>query len=522
MRNPAAPLVAPLLIAACAGIAAPSIAATASPPKGPAAPNAVSNMDISHPMDVNALHMDLTNFGAFAYDLAGGTNFGLRFPKDSPNGVVFASGLWLGALVQSGARVTVAEYSQEYRPGSALSGVPESPGLVQLQTWELQRTYTSTIDRDAARDDYDNNAVSRGAPAVAILPDGSLDISGDRMSWSVYNDFTPSAHVDEAGSTAPLGVEVQQTTWAYDRPGPFGNSVFMRFKIINRGSQVLDDMHVAFWADPDLGNFSDDLVGCDSTRSLGYCYNGANTDALYGSTPPAVGYDMLQGPYSAARGARLPMTAFMGYRNGDDPLSATGSFRNMHGLDRLGNVVLDPQSQPTRFMFAGDPVAGTGWVDGLATDKRMLLSAGPITMSPNDVQEVVLAIIVARGSDRLDSVHLLADYDQTIQTAFDTNTLGLLDVGDRTGARLALAPVYPNPARGELSVALSLPASGPATLELLDLAGRRVAVRAIPAAGPGPRTESFAREARSLPAGMYFVRLSQSGASVVRRVVLLP
>src|ERR1043166_7425452 len=58
VRNPAAPLVAPLLIAACAGIAAPSIAATASPPKGPAAPNAVSNMDISHPMDVNALHMD--------------------------------------------------------------------------------------------------------------------------------------------------------------------------------------------------------------------------------------------------------------------------------------------------------------------------------------------------------------------------------------------------------------------------------------------------------------------------------
>jgi len=33
----------------------------------------------------------------------------------------------------------------------------------------------------------------------------------------------------------------------------------------------------------------------------------------------------------------------------------------MLGQDALGNAFVDPSSNPTHFMFAGNPVLGSGW-----------------------------------------------------------------------------------------------------------------------------------------------------------------
>ena len=121
-------------------------------------------------------------------------------------------------------------------------------------------------------------------------------------SIGVHTNLPPSASYRGAMSS--------QTTWAYDRAGPMGQSVFARFKIINRGPNALTDMYLSFWSDPDLGAYNDDLVGCDSTLSLGYCYNASESDAVYGAAPPAVGYCLLQGPVGSAPGVRLPLTAF--------------------------------------------------------------------------------------------------------------------------------------------------------------------------------------------------------------------
>ena len=84
------------------------------------------------------------------------------------------------------------------------------------------------------------------------------------------------------------------------------------------------------WADPDLGGFTDDLVGCDTTLSLGYCYNATNNDQLYGSTPPAVGYDFFLGPVTAA-GDTLGLVSFNKYINGTDPASPDEVYNYMNG-----------------------------------------------------------------------------------------------------------------------------------------------------------------------------------------------
>jgi hypothetical protein len=424
------------------------------------------------------------------------------------------------ATVGGTPRVAVSEYLSEFLPGAAPGGINEPPGASALKVYKLLRTYPTTIARDAALADYNSGAVPRGAPPVSVLANGSLAITGEQFCWSVCNDLDATAHQSTPGSTAPLQVEVQQSTWAYNQAGALGNTLFIAFKIINRGSAALDDLRIGFWSDPDVGGSTDDLVGCDSTRSLGYAYNSGHTDAEYGLTPPAVGYDLLQGPFSAALGHRLPMTSFVGLSSANDPTNASQAFQSLCGHDFAGNPIVAPGGKQTTYMFYGDPVEGTGWVALTGTDRRMLLGSGPVSLAAGESQTVVLAIIVAQGVDRFDSVDRLRQFDDQVQAAFDAGTIAVLDVPGPALTGLSLARVYPNPARNNLQIECSLAEAGEASLELLDLAGRRVLLHPLGVLGAGPHSLSLAGSTGALPAGVYFLRLRQGTRSVSRRVAL--
>ena len=72
----------------------------------------------------------------------------------------------------------------------------------------------------------------------------------------------------------------------------------------------LVNAYLSKWSDPDIGDPLDDFVGVDSTIDLGYAYNGTQKDAVY-APPPAMGYDLLQGPIvpspgDSARRSRSP------------------------------------------------------------------------------------------------------------------------------------------------------------------------------------------------------------------------
>ena len=85
---------------------------------------------------------------------------------------------------------------------------------------------------------------------------------------------------------------------------------------------------------------------------------------------------------------------------------------------------------------------------------------------------------------------------------------------------LALMGARPNPAHGSLRIAFALPSVAPATLELIDIAGRRVARRDVTSLGPGHHELAFDSPAH-LKAGLYFVRLAQAGQVLTARVVLM-
>jgi hypothetical protein len=129
----------------------------------------------------------------------------------------------------------------------------------------------------------------------------------------------------------------------------------------------------------------------------------------------------------------LGMTAHYFYINPDaiyrDPTQGQyqGSlewYNFMQGrVGTTGDIFPDPYTGgTTRFALYGDPVTGTGWLDGQqhsAGDRRAGMASGPFTMAPGDTQEVVVAEIAAQGSNNINSVSLLKAYDRVAQNAYD-------------------------------------------------------------------------------------------------------
>ena len=85
---------------------------------------------------------------------------------------------------------------------------------------------------------------------------------------------------------------------------------------------------------------------------------------------------------------------------------------------------------------------------------------------------------------------------------------------------LAIHDLSPNPARGEFAIRWSVPANGPVSIDLLDVAGRRL--RGAPVDSRGARDgEARFDGLERLPAGLYWVRLRQGKQTVTKRVALV-
>jgi len=418
-------------------VACPSAAGRRASVDPIAVPVRTHTFDAERKIDVNRINMVVTNAGSFGLDVSAGAP-GLYYPKGQPTTMLFAGGLWLGT--EEPTRVTVAEYSMEYGAGRILApGIPENPGSADLVVYKMKRwtgdpADSAHIERTPAElaadptldplvhhswSEYLAGAATRGAPVriyrlpltITPAPGDSVDlpgpdVSGDQMLWSVYNDADPSLHTNGSGSTAPLGIEVHQTTFAFDRPGPLGDVVFVRYRIINRGTSAIGPLYSGAWSDPDIGDFTDDLVGSDVARNMGFAYNAGGFDVAYGTMPPAIGFRVLN----------APMYAFTRYTNGTDPQDADESLNLLRGLNPDGSPIIHPIAQvETRFMFPGDPVTGSGWLDDVALDKRMVVSANLFQILPGDSADLEVAIAIGQDESVMASIAKLrcnADFAQ--------------------------------------------------------------------------------------------------------------
>jgi len=203
--------------------------------------------------------------------------------------------------------------------------------------------------------------------------------------------------------------------------GPEGLSIYMEYKLYNRGGNHIDDCHVSVWSDPDLGGPSDDLVGCDTMDNLWFCYNGYGRDEQYDWLTPAVGFKLLLGPLVPSPDdtaffdgqlwpgyKNLGMTALNKYINGTDPVMASETYNYMQGLLADGSPYMY-EGQVLKYHHSGDPVDGSGDIDRNPVDVRMLASMGPFTFNPGDSQYVMIKLAVGQGPNRLASVTRLKE-----------------------------------------------------------------------------------------------------------------
>lgn len=391
----------------------------------------------------------------------------------------FGSGLWVGAKwgPARDLRVAAAVYNSHYSPGNIPvpgqvpgSNVCSDPRyrayVVQLTDPTLVnggskqklaggRTYTFNFDAWA------NWPVDLGAPYVEVngIPGYQPSFDGDRpgignsearpdeLVWMTYMDYkncTNAPHVSELshpGNSLPLGVEIQQLSFAFNSPG-LTDMFFMKWIVINKSGVSWDSTYISVFDDPDVGDAFDDAAGSDSTQDVGFCYNKDNLDPDYGEAPPAFGYRYLQSPIvftgNPADTAFLPydtlvnyrqigLSSFVVYKNGGDectgdPDDRIAGYNFMSGTDGCKNPIINRVTNlPTRYTYSGNACTQNGWIDSAASDRRFLQSSGPFTMNNLDTQVVVVGAFVGQGSNNFQSVCVLLNNAARVKRIYDLN-----------------------------------------------------------------------------------------------------
>ena len=263
-------------------------------------------------------------------------------------------------------RRTVKEFVDDYEAGVVnCDQIPQeikywpgkgNPFLKQKAEFAADPSAVASLDNNLANFyDRDSNGVYNpcngdfpiwaGTEKDDNCPGGEININAgaDQVIWWVCNDAGNKKNFSENTSAVPeIGMEVHYEAFAYASTDATNDMTFLRQKLYNKGSVILDKTYLAQWVDPDLGNAGDDYVGCDVMRGLGICYNGDPNDegsTGYGENPPAVGVDFFRGPFPddatdtidwdldcadmntipADSNERITMSGFIYYNIGGDP-----------------------------------------------------------------------------------------------------------------------------------------------------------------------------------------------------------
>ncbi len=476
------------------------------------------------------------NNGSFNRDPSTG-NSGFEWPKNFATTARYASGIWMGCKSGTDTLTAVAEYSYDYQPGYV-----DDFGNPQGASDPAYKIYSITKG-DSASPDYQNWPAYQGA---YLNSNGRPFFLGKQTMFYSYTDAYP--HSSGISSQFSLKAQILQTNWCYTNPG-LTDVQFIEFRIINRNSTPWVNTYLAFWTDDDLGTATDDAIGCDTLRNIGYTYNFTNNDGIYGSAPPAVGTKLLRSPiiytgnnsdtvkyYSPPGSQNLRikvgykytgMSIFNTYNNVSpepaDPQDNWSTYRVLSGLWRYGDSWINPvNGQVTKKAYSGDPVTGTGWNMTGGSDRRFLQSFGPFSMNPNDTQSIIVAQIIARGSSNLNSITQLRALADHVQDIYDENFQSVISVENISSVipdGYRLEQNYPNPFNPSTIINYELRITNYVSLKVFDALGKEVSILVNEKQSPGTYQVEF--DGSRLPSGVYFYRLNAGEFRDTKRMMLV-
>jgi hypothetical protein len=520
-------------------------------------------------LEPNNISAYFQNTGIFDQNTATGNTPGFEWPKGSNKFAIFTAGLTIAAKVNDTLQMAAASYKGEYAPGYCNNGVPVTNSNFKI--YKVSRG-----------DNYNNNPdwlnwglmVPYGAPFVDVNNNGTyepmIDTPGVKNAASTLficmtDGFTYSHSAGEGfgGGTSPLYTEVHLTAWAYTQSS-YSDMQFLRFVVINKGTQSWTRTYFSLVSDPDLGYASDDYVGCDTVRKLAYCYNFNDTDQVYGTAPPAAGFILLKGAFNKYTNPpkQLDMTSFIYFSSGQFPFceldpngEPEGAYHYMQGFKKDSSCWLDPLQlvlppnyyKKTKCIYAGDPETNAGWTEHRGSignchpndssgtpisinppgDRRMAMSSGAqnLTVMPGDTQTIVLCQLIARGTGYLNSVTKLKQLaDIAIQFYNSGFTIGINKISSEVPTSFRLEQNYPNPFNPSTKIRFEIPLNkgglkGVVTLIIFDITGREIQTLVNEKLNPGTYEVTF--EGSNIASGVYFYKIQVGDFISVKRMVMI-
>jgi hypothetical protein len=195
-------------------------------------------------------------------------------------------------------------------------------------------------------------------------------IKGDATLWWVFND-KGNIHTETKGT--PIGLEIRAQAFGFATNDEINNMTFYSYEIINRSTYRLTGTYFSQWVDTDLGFATDDFVGCDVNRGLGYSYNGNAKDGdgqfwAYGDQPPAIGVDFFQGPYMDPDGSDNP--SFKGDGILGPSFFGDCSLVGLSGSNLNMNYGTESEPQNGNFIVRSEAINGVNFGNGIVDDER--------------------------------------------------------------------------------------------------------------------------------------------------------
>ncbi len=548
-------------------------------------PNSTAQVDLA----VNNVRAHILNGGDLWWDPVSQVNT-YEVPIGSGINSLFAGAIWIGGFDASGSlKVAAQTYRQQgandFWPGPiSKDPVTDSLSITNSRCLQFDRFYgvskqdiqnfvnggspTQEIIDYPGNGNVANGELPLLAPFIDINNDGVYDYTqgdypaynfsgnypfdsttnsyicndylfGDQGYWWVFNDI---GNTKTETNSYPIGLEIRAQALAFNAPNSsVNNTTFYKYQIINRSSDGLNQCYIGQWVDPDLGDATDDYVGSDVGRGLGFCYNSdADDDASaggYGLNPPAIGTDFLQGPLADFSdgidndldslydepGEQCAMTKFVYYNNTNNtpdgnPSVADDYYQYLAGkwLDGIlithGNGGRTAGDPPCNYMFPGttDPLFTDDWTMASAGfsggDMRYLQSAGTFSLPPGAVNYVTVAVVWARDSaGPLSSVSALLAADDNAQSLFNNC---FTPVGIKENFSVTNVTCSPNPFSEQTTISFNNPDHHNITLHVYDLKGRLV--RNLNAT----TGNSFKFEKNELHSGIYLYNLQSENKSI--------
>jgi len=458
----------------------------------------------------------------------------------------------------------IGVYPSEFHPSVNLY-VLESSDPPFGTSWQ---SYRFAVQNGAPFYDGDNNGIydpiDKNGNGQWDINEDAPEIIGNITTWCVIND---AIFIFHQGS-GEMGIEVQVSTFNFNSNTNYEDQIFIRYRIINRGTraEILDSVIFSFYVDPDIEEYQNDYLGCDTILNLGYAYSGFDKGV---NNPPAVGVALLQGPpvyipnetfidkdndgkftsgidepldsavfkygngipskiYSGAKNQSI--TSFFkklmyagypepyyaeGYRLWQNSIHHDGQMINPCD-DSFGSVFgnVNCFDVNNKFLFSGDPYNRIGWINTVPDyDATFLLSTGAFRLEKDVPIDIWGVFVGGRGNDSLHSVVKLKENTQkAIEFYKNLPVVYQNPQIPQLPTEYVLYQNYPNPFNPGTTISWQMPVSGRVTIKLFDILGREIETIVDGYYEAGKHSTLYIANS-TLSSGVYFYQLKTENTS---------